>query len=493
MHWVETFKMPIIGKNNNVLGTTGFARDITERKQMEMELRLSEEKLNLAQAVAQVGSWYLDIPANRLEWSSETYRMFGIPQQEVVDLEIFAAAIHPDDRDFVLDAWSKAMAGAPYDIEHRVVIGGHERWVRERARIERDSEGRPLTGIGTVQDITGRKLAEESLRRSEKKFRTLFDSTSDMVMMMDEKGFFDANKAALAGSGCASVEEFCSKHPADLAPPEQPCGTSSMTLANQHIATAMEKGSHRFEWMNKRADNGKIFPAEVSLTAMDVDGKRFLQVVVRDITERKQIEWQIHNLAFYDTLTQLPNRRMLNDRMNQAMASSKRSGRYGALLFLDLDNFKSLNDKYGHAVGDLLLQEVALRISGCVREMDTVARFGGDEFVVMLTELDTDKSESFTQAGIVAEKIRIALAEPYSLKVRQPGNTESDVKHHCTSSIGAVLFIGHEDDPEDLLKWADVAMYQAKDGGRNVIRFHEARGSGHQSRPSLDAQNGKAF
>ena len=153
------------------------------------------------------------------------------------------------------------------------------------------------------------------------------------------------------------------------------------------------------------------------------------------------------------------------------MAASKRSGRYGALMFLDLDNFKPLNDTHGHDVGDLLLIEVARRITGCIREVDTVARFGGDEYVVMLSELDVDKAASAAQAEFVAEKIRTTLAEPYVLTIRQDGNVETTVEHRCTSSIGVVLFINHEASPEDILKWADMAMYQAKEGGRNRIRF----------------------
>ncbi len=125
----------------------GFITDITGRKQLEMALRRSEEILNAAQSVAQIGSWLLDIPANRLEWSAETYRIFGIPQQDAIKLETFVAAIHPDDRDFVLNAWNEAMAGAPYDLEHRIVVEGQERWVRERARIERDSKGRRLPAL----------------------------------------------------------------------------------------------------------------------------------------------------------------------------------------------------------------------------------------------------------------------------------------------------------------------------------------------------------
>jgi len=188
----------------------------------------------------------------------------------------------------------------------------------------------------------------------------------------------------------------------------------------------------------------------------------------------RESENQIRSFAFHDTLTQLANRRLLNDRLGQAMAVSKRSGRYGAVMFLDLDNFKPLNDTHGHDVGDLLLLEVAHRLTRCVREMDTVARFGGDEFVVMLSELDADKALSTAQAGIVAEKIRATLAEPYLLSRKPEGDVAITVEHHCTSSIGVVLFIDHEASQEDILKWADKAMYQAKEFGRNRVNFFES-------------------
>ena len=194
--------------------------------------------------------------------------------------------------------------------------------------------------------------------------------------------------------------------------------------------------------------------------------------LVRIEADRKAAEDKIHSLAFYDPLTNLPNRRLLNDRLTQMMAAGKRSGRYAALMFLDLDNFKSLNDTQGHNVGDLLLIEVARRISRCVREMDTIARFGGDEFVVMLGELDMDQAKAITQAGFVAEKIRITLAEPYILTLEQDGNTRT-IEHHCTVSIGVVMFNNHEISGEDILKRADVAMYQAKEGGRNQSRFFD--------------------
>lgn len=192
---------------------------------------------------------------------------------------------------------------------------------------------------------------------------------------------------------------------------------------------------------------------------------KLLQQRIDEATE------QLRNLAFFDALTLLPNRRLLNDRLSHSLASSARSAYYGAVMFLDLDNFKPLNDQYGHAVGDLLLIEVAHRISACLREIDTVARFGGDEFVVLLTELSAIQHESIMHAYVIAEKIRIALEKPYLLVFQQDGQAVR-FEHRCTSSIGVALFKGHEDDYDAILVHADEAMYQAKHEGRNRICFY---------------------
>jgi diguanylate cyclase (GGDEF)-like protein len=186
------------------------------------------------------------------------------------------------------------------------------------------------------------------------------------------------------------------------------------------------------------------------------------------------MEDQVRQLAFYDTLTNLPNRRLLYDRLNQTMASSKRSGNYAALMMLDLDNFKPLNDVHGHPVGDLLLVEVANRLKACVREVDTVARFGGDEFVVLLNELNADEAQSTLQANIVAEKIRNSLSIPYQLLIKkQSGEASITIEHKCSASIGVVVFIDCEASQDDILKWVDDAMYLAKNKGRNLIQFYD--------------------
>jgi diguanylate cyclase (GGDEF)-like protein len=195
---------------------------------------------------------------------------------------------------------------------------------------------------------------------------------------------------------------------------------------------------------------------------------------IQDITERSRMEEQVRQLAFIDPLTQLPNRRVLDDRLDQALIASKRSGVHGALVFVDLDNFKPLNDAHGHGAGDLLLIEAASRLKRCVREMDTVSRFGGDEFVVLLRELAVDEVDAKEEARMVAEKICIWLARPYLLTVKREGAPDTSVEHRCTASIGAVIFGDRDATHSDIIRWADSAMYRAKAAGRNAVRFHEA-------------------
>jgi diguanylate cyclase (GGDEF)-like protein/PAS domain S-box-containing protein len=225
-----------------------------------------------------------------------------------------------------------------------------------------------------------------------------------------------------------------------------------------------------------RHRNGEIYPKWLTISAVkDKNGAVTHYVGAHfDITERKQQEDKVHQLAFYDPLTKLPNRRLFVDRLKQIVAACKRNSCHGALMFLDLDNFKPLNDTHGHAAGDLLLIEAAKRLKTCVREVDTVARFGGDEFVVMLSQLAADADESRSRAGIVAEKIRAALSEPYLLTIKHHGKQELAVEHRCTASIGVALFGKHAAGSEDIIKWADAAMYEAKGAGRNLIRFHDS-------------------
>jgi len=239
-------------------------------------------------------------------------------------------------------------------------------------------------------------------------------------------------------------------------------------------ACVADQGYWRGEvWCRRK--NGEIYPKWQSITAVRSDDGRVTHYVTSfsDITAHKQAEQKIRQLAFYDPLTRLPNRRLLTDRLDQALVASARSRKHGALMFLDLDNFKILNDTQSHQLGDLLLVEVGRRLQHCVRAKDTVARLGGDEFLVMMEDLDESPAQAAIQAEAVAEKIRNALAQPYFLEAAQTGSPQPRVEHQCTSSIGVTLFRDQEGRSDEYLKRADLAMYQAKAAGRNAIRFFD--------------------
>ncbi len=228
-----------------------------------------------------------------------------------------------------------------------------------------------------------------------------------------------------------------------------------------------------------RTANDELVIANVELAYQsDEKDKRAAELVVAndELAKSKKISEETWELSFYDPLTNLSNRRLLRDRMAQTMAASKRTGRYVALMMLDLDNFKPLNDLHGHAIGDLLLIEVSRRLMACVREVDTVARIGGDEFVVVLGELDMDRVRSTAQASQVAEKVRVSLSQPCLLKGPSADSARKVYEHRCSASIGVVVFVNHEASQEDLLKWADEAMYLSKHAGRNAIQVYQGNG-----------------
>lgn len=330
--------------------------------------------------------------------------------------------------------------------------------------------------VAIYDNITESKHAEIALRESNEKLDSLLNSMAEGAYGVDTDGNCTfVNLSFLHFLGYESADEIIGKHIHELIHhshsdgscyPAQECRMYAAYRSHQKIHVSDE-----VFWRK----DGISIPVEYWSQPIMTDGVVVGAIATfLDITERKKNEEIIHNLAFYDTLTQLPNRRLLIERLGQSLAVTKRSGRYCAVIFIDLDNFKPLNDTHGHAVGDLLLIEVAHRMTACLREVDTVARLGGDEFVVLLSDLNEDKTDSLKHASHVAEKIRITLARPYSLKLQSEKKTDTFVEHHCTSSIGVTLF-NQNNTQEDILKWADAAMYQAKDDGRNLVRFYKAK------------------
>jgi len=301
---------------------------------------------------------------------------------------------------------------------------------------------------------TGGLIAERNLLAS------VFESSYSGVMLTDAEGrIVEINPAFTRITGY-TLDEVRGQNPHILS-----SGRQDLDFYQEMWRDIETNGHWDGEIWNRRK-NGEVYPEWLNIHPVRNKSGVLTNYVgiFSDISERKEAETKIHQLAFYDQLTDLPNRRLLIDRLQQALSVSARSGEHGAVVFLDLDNFKVLNDTKGHEIGDLLLREVAKRLNECVRDGDTVARLGGDEFVVVLESLSSKTDEAATQAELVAEKIHTALNLPYLIKSQAL---------LTSPSIGIVLYKGHQESLDDLLKHADTAMYQAKTAGRNVIRFFD--------------------
>ena len=318
-----------------------------------------------------------------------------------------------------------------------------------------NDKGKPTQYIAIRTDITERKKAEEQLRIAAATFES-----HDAILITDANANIIRVNHAFQDITGYSLEEVLGKNPRILS-----SGRQDKAFYAAMWQQLLNTGSWTGEMWDRRK-NGEIYPKWLTITAVkDERGQTAEYVgIFSDITARKQAEEEIRNLAFYDALTKLPNRRLLLDRFRLALSVSARSHHYGAVLFLDMDKFKTLNDTLGHDYGDLMLIEVAQRIRYCVREVDTVARLGGDEFVVLLEEVDTGAEQASQKVALIAEKIRAALAVPYQVKEHE---------YHSSPSIGVCLYRGSEESVDTLLKHADLAMYQAKDSGRNAVRFFD--------------------
>lgn len=343
-------------------------------------------------------------------------------------------------------------------------------WEESHIAPIKDVHGITTHYVALKTDISERKRTEDQLRLA----ASVFTHCHEGIMIADANGLIvDVNQAFTRITGY-SREEVLGQNPRLLKSSDHHDTLFYAALWRDLSANHFWSG----EIWNQRK-NGEAYPQHLTIsTVCDNQGFPHQYVALfSDISERKAMEDKVRQLAFYDSLTQLPNRRLLDDRLTQAMAESKRTGCYCALMFIDLDNFKPLNDLHGHATGDLLLVEVAKRLTACVREVDTVARFGGDEFVVMLSRLDSDRARSTERARVIAEKIRASVGVHFQLAL--DGKPATKVEHHCSASIGVVVFSSHSNGSHpsasqaDIIKWADLAMYRAKDAGRDTIQFYD--------------------
>lgn len=383
-------------------------------------------------------------------------RFFGAPESAIVGKTDFDF-LNPELACFFRIKDQEAMAaGHPMRNEEWVTFAedGREVLLETLKTPVHDRQGRLIGVLGISRDITEREKASRQLALVD----FALNHVKESAFLTDEAGRLHyVNDEACRALGYARAQLMqlrVTDIDSDCTQQEQ----WETTWAQLRLQKTMTFESAY------RTQDGRLFPVEISANYFEFSGQSYVLSLARDITERKRVEDQIWNLAYFDPLTRLPNRRLLMDRLGHALASSHRSMVFGALLILDLDHFKTLNDTQGHDVGDRLLVEVALRLSASVRQEDSVCRLGGDEFVVVLEGLGQDERHAAHQAEMVAEKIRRALDQPYALKSDEP-------HFHGSTSIGVTLFCDQRLTVEVLLKQADVALYQAKDAGRNQIRF----------------------
>ena len=418
----------------------------------------NEKLLLLAQETAGIAYFVSDSATNRWEGSPLLDQIFGIDAGFTRDIAHWATLIHPDHRQHTLARYQEIISSRErFLLEYRIVrpSDGEIRWVVAHGDIESDKDDQAIRLVGTVQDITERKLIETELRVS----ASAFESHEAMAITNADAVIIRINPAFTQLTGYSPEEAV--GHNMNLLN----SGRHDAAFYAEMWASIHNTGVWQGEIWDRRK-NGEIFPKWLTITTVkDAAGNVTHYVGTHiDISARKAAEEEIKTLAFFDPLTNLANRRLLQDRLNSAMASSQRSGRQGALLFIDLDNFKTLNDTLGHDKGDLLLQQVAKRLESCVREGDTVARLGGDEFVMMLENLSEQTSKAAAQTETIGHKILALLNKPYLLVAHD---------YYNTPSIGATLFKGHQKSIDELMKQADIAMYQAKASGRNALRFFD--------------------
>lgn len=324
-------------------------------------------------------------------------------------------------------------------------------------------------------EITQRKIIENKLKESEAHYRQLTEDVNDVIWKVDTNFIITYISPADERFRGYKASEVIGKSVFELFTDE------SITLLNEKLKERLElsqKGNKlpplAIELQHKCKDGSIIWGEILSKQELDANGNIIgYHGITRESTKRRELQEKIEQLAYCDTLTKLPNRRSLDEKISYIMLRSQRSQKYCALVFIDLDNFKPLNDTYGHNVGDLLLIEVANRLNNSIRKLDAVARIGGDEFVIILDEFDENKEISKENIFKVVEKIRIYLAQVYKFNIINEDKENIEIEHNCTASIGVCMFKGEQESSINIFKCADSAMYEAKESGRNTIKFYE--------------------
>ena len=426
----------------------------TEEKLRESEMLFRTIAENVGDLIAM-----LDVSGRRI-YNNPAYRLIFGDEALKVGSDSFSE-IHPDDRDRIRAAFRRTVeTGTGERAEFRFLLNdGSVRHIESEGNVVFDADGNVSKVIVVSRDVTARRQAEEALRESEQRFRAIFENAAIGIARVSPAGHFLQVNDVFCKIIGYSREELLSQQFSfqQITFPED--RETTLAWIRKLLDSASDSYSIEKRYIRK---DGSVVWVNVSVSLLrDIGGKPLYFIsAAQDITGRKALEAQLRHLSNYDILTDLPNRTLLGDRARQALASARRDKTRMALMYVDLDEFKPVNDTLGHNVGDLLLKEAAKRMLDCVRASDTVARIGGDEFVVLLPAIESDQD-----AMVVAEKIRAALCRPFDL---------AGCGIRISSSIGIAIYPDDGSDEKLLLNHADAAMYCAKKCGCNTVRLFSA-------------------
>jgi len=457
---------PIVS-DGETTGVSIFAKDITDRKTTERALQEVEKRYRDIFDGALEGIFETSLEGSLVSANRALARMLGYGSPDELVAAVKDAAQHvpvgPQEISLLTQCIAEQEAVQGRECQFRRKDGSLT-WVKVTASTQCDGDGRILRRMGLVEDIDARKQAEErlvrtgeALRASEERYRVAFQTSHDAIAIsrLSDGVYIDCNQAFLKAMGYERSQVIGRK--------SLELGIWAESGDRQRLVDLLgqDPGCRDLE-VQFRRKSGELFWVRMSASLIELDGVSCILAVMRDISDAKRAADEIRSLAFYDPLTRLPNRRQLLEQLRQTLAAGAGGHRKRGILFIDLDHFKTLNDTLGHQAGDLLLQEVARRLSSCTRDSGAVARLGGDEFVVVLEDLGGTVEDAAAHAKTMAGKILDAVAQACVLD-----------GHECliTCSIGITVFADPQVDGDDVLQQADIAMYQAKAAGGNTIRF----------------------
>jgi len=452
---------------NQLIKTLGqFAN---EQNDILQQLQERDKLLTQTGQIAQVGGWKYDPESRYFICSEEFCEIYGFPKNQPVSYSEIQQRAHPNDRNYIEQEINKAQANNTLlDIQFRIVIGHKVKWIHSVAQLS-SFQGKAIIQEGIIQDISKLKAAEDTMQLQD---FALSKSPAAIITLNEQGDFVSANETAVRLYGY-SQEEFMQLNTLD-------------TVANltpekwQRWWQKLQQAGELITEVNHIKKDGSVFPVEITSGYFTYSDQPLCVMSAQDITERKRYEAEIKHLAYHDHLTGLPNRSLMKDRLDQAIALATRNQNAGALLFIDLDNFKPINDNVGHHAGDLVLKEIAQRLLSHLRDSDTVARIGGDEFIVIAQELGQNPSEAVTRAKDLANKLLTLITRPISYESREL---------RVSASIGVIAFSKQSQSAVELIQFADSAMYQAKAKGRSTISVFNPQMAKQASRMnSLEAQ-----